>query len=359
MPIKKKLNNSYKLYIIFFSFVLFINIIFSTSLNANLFKISDLEISEPFELNFNKEKVIEKGFIEAFHELTSMITTSGDKKKIVDTELVIIKGLIDSFTMSNERFINNKYYVNFDVNFNKKNILDFFEKKNIFPSIPQKKNLLLIPIIVDLQLDKILLFSNNVFYEKWNKNNERFYLLNYLLPSEDLEDVNLLLQNSKSIEDYDFKEIIKKYDLNDFIITIIYKNNNDLKILSKIKLNQFYKVDNQAYENIELSNEKDFELVLTNLKIYYENHWKSINQINTSIKLPLTIAVNATKHEKIQMLENSLNELDLVSSFKISKINNQNIYFKIIYNGSPNKLLNDMKNKNIIIMNQNQIWEVQ
>jgi len=142
-------------------------------------------------------------------------------------------------------------------------------------------------------LDKILLFSNNVFYEKWNKNNERFYLLNYLLPSEDLEDVNLLSQNSKSIEDYDFKEIIKKYDLNDFIITIIYKNNNDLKILSKIQLNQFFKIDNQAYENIELSNEKDLELVLTNLKISYENYWKNINQINTSIKLPLTITVNA------------------------------------------------------------------
>ena len=359
MQIKKKLNSSNKLYIIFFSFVLFIIIIFSTSSNANLFKISDLEISEPFELNFNKEKVIEKGFIEAFHELTSMITTSGDKKKIADTELVIIKGLIDSFTMSNEIFINDKYYVNFDVNFNKKNILGFFENKNIFPSIPQKKNLLLIPIIVDVQLDKILLFSNNVFYEKWNKNNERFYLLNYLLPSEDLEDVNLLSQNSKSIEDYDFKEIIKKYDLNDFIITIIYKNNNDLKILSKIQLNQFFKIDNQAYENIELSNEKDLELVLTNLKISYENYWKNINQINTSIKFPLTIAVNAIKHEKIKMLENSLNELDLVSSFEISKINNQNIYFKIIYNGSPNQLLNDMKNKNIIIMNRNQIWEVQ
>ena len=359
MQIKKKLNNSNKLYIIFFSFVLFINIIFSTSSNASLFKISDLEISEPFELNFNKEKVIEKGFIAAFHELISMITTSGDTKKIVDTELMIIKGLIDSFTMSNERFINNKYYVNFDVNFNKKNILSFIEKKNIFPSIPQKKNLLLIPIVVDLKLDKILLFTNNVFYEKWNKNNERFYLLNYLLPHEDLEDVNLLLQNSKSIEDYDFKEIIKKYDLNDFIITIIYKNNNELKILSKVQLNQFFKIDNQTYKNIELSNEKDLELVLTNLKISYENYWKNINQINTSIKLPLTIAVNAIKHEKIQILENSLNELDLVSSFEISKINNQNIYFKIIYNGSPNKFMNDMKNKNIIIMNQNQIWEVQ
>ena len=139
MQIKKKLNNSNKLYIIFFSFVLFINIIFSTSLNASLFKISDLEIVEPFELNFNKEKVIEKGFIEAFHELISMITTSGDKKKIVDTEIMIIKGLIDSFTMNNERFINNKYYVNFDVNFNKKNILGFLEKKKYFSINSTKK----------------------------------------------------------------------------------------------------------------------------------------------------------------------------------------------------------------------------
>ena len=71
------------------------------------------------------------------------------KKKIVDTELVIIKGLIDSFTMNNERFINNKYYVNFDVNFNKKNTLKFFESENIFPSIPKKKDLLLIQVMVD------------------------------------------------------------------------------------------------------------------------------------------------------------------------------------------------------------------
>ena len=67
MQIKKKLNNSNKLYIIFFSFVLFINIIFSTSLNASLFKISNLEISEPFELNFNREKVIEKHEKEFMH----------------------------------------------------------------------------------------------------------------------------------------------------------------------------------------------------------------------------------------------------------------------------------------------------
>ena len=69
MQIKKKLNNLNKLYIIFFYSVLFINVIFITSLNANSFKITNLEISEPFDLNFNKEKVIDKGFKVAFLEL--------------------------------------------------------------------------------------------------------------------------------------------------------------------------------------------------------------------------------------------------------------------------------------------------
>ena len=359
MQIKKKLNNLNKLYIIFFYFVLFINVIFITSLNANSFKITNLEILEPFELNFNKEKVIDKGFKTAFLELASMITTSGDKKKIKNTSLSTIKGLIDSFTMSDERFINNKYYVTFDVNFNKKNTLNFFENKNIFPSILKKKDLLLIPVMVDLQSDQISLFTNNIFYEKWNNHRERYYLLNYLLPSEDLEDVDLLSQNSKSIEDYDFKKVIKKYDLNDFIIAIIYKNNEVLTILSKIQFNQFSKVDNKKFKTIDLSKEKDLNLILVNLKTTYENYWKNINQINTSIKLPLTISINANQHEKIQILENNLNELDLVSSYKILKINNHYIYFRIIYNGSPNKFLSEIQMKGIEINTQNQIWEVQ
>ena len=42
-----------------------------------------------------------------------------NEKKIQNTSLSTIKSLIDSFTMSGERFVNNIYYVKFDVNFNK------------------------------------------------------------------------------------------------------------------------------------------------------------------------------------------------------------------------------------------------
>ena len=62
--------------------------------------------------------------------------------------------------------------------------------------------------------------------------------------------------------------------------------------------------------------------------------------------------------QKIQILENNLSKLDLVSSFEILKFNNENIYFKIIYNGSPNKFIDEMKEKNVEITTQNSIWEI-
>jgi len=358
MQFKKKLSNLNKLYIFFFSFVLFINIISISTSSASSFKIKDLEISDPFDVNFNKEKVINKGFKEAFIELISMITTSSDQKKINKTSINEVKSLIDSFTMSKERFVNNLYIVNFDVSFNKKNTLKFFEKKNIFPSVPKKKEILLIPVFVDLQSNQISLFNNNVFYDSWNLKKKRFFLLNYILPTEDLEDVNLLLENSKSIEEYDFKKTIEKYNLEDSIIVIIYKNYNELKILSKIQINNYTKIENQTFKEVNIKDDQSLNTTLTELKNTYENHWKDINKINTSIKLPLTVSLDSTEYEKILNFDNVLDKLDLVFSYEISKFDNKTIYYKLIYNGAPNKFINDLEAKGIELDIQNQNWKI-
>ena len=120
MQIINKLFRLQKVYIFFISFVLFI-IIFSTDyLNANTFKVSDIEISSPFEVNFKKSSVIDKGFQISFSNLLSMITTSGDKNKIENISKKEIKSMIDSFTISDEKFINNEYFAKLETSFNKK-----------------------------------------------------------------------------------------------------------------------------------------------------------------------------------------------------------------------------------------------
>ena len=356
MQIINKFLKLQKVYIFFISLVLFIIIFSTTFLYANTFKVSDVQISSPFVLKFNKNRVIDDGFKASFHNLISMITTSGDRDKIKNASLKELKGMIDSFTISEERFINNTYFAKLETTFNKKKVLSFLEKKNIFPSIPNKKKVLLIPILINLEEDKIYLFTDNVFYHKWHDNKKNYHLLDYLLPSEDIEDLNTIQQNSNSIENYDFTNLIKKYDLQDYIISIIFKNKDELRVLSKINLKNSLKIDNQKFEKINLDDEKNFHIILEKLKTIYENYWKKNNEINTSIKLPITVSIKSIEYDKIQKLEKILNNNDLVPDFYILKFNSQNTFYKIIYNGSPKTFLKDFSTENINVVTKNNIW---
>ena len=358
MQIINKLLRLKKVYIFFISFVVFIIIFSTTNLNANTFKVSDIEISSAFEVDFKKSRVIDEGFQISFSSLLSMITTSGDKNKIKNISLKELKSMIDSFTISDEKFINNEYFAKLETTFNKRKILDFLETKNIFPSIPIKNKILLVPILVDTEMDSIYLFNNNIFYNRWNDVIKNYQLLDYLLPSEDLEDLNKIQEMSNSIETHDFLDLIKKYDLKDYIISIIYKNNDEVKILSKINLNNSFKVNNQKYSKIDFTNEKDVNMILENLKDLYEDEWKKNNEINTSIKLPLTISIKSQDYKKIVYLEEMLASIDLISNFYILKFNNKFTQYKIIYNGSPKNFFNDMNNKNFELLMENNVWTV-
>ena len=358
MKIINKLLNLRKVYIFFIPYVLFIIIFFTTFLHAKTFKVSNIEISSPFVLSFKKNEVIDEGFQTSFSNLISMITTSGDRNKIKNVSIKEVKAMIDSFTISDEKFINNEYFAKLETTFNKKKILKFLEKKNIFPSTPIQKKVLLIPILVDSETDSIYLFNDNIFYEKWNNINKNYQLLDYLLPSEDLVDLNKIQEMSSTIDSYDFIDLINKYDLQDYIISIIYKNNEEFKILSKINLNNYLKINNQQYFKINLENEKDLNKIIENLKNVYEDQWKKNNEINTSIKLPLTISIDSKNYKKIIKFEEVLKDIDLISDFYILKFDSQNIHYKIIYNGSPKIFLNNMNNRNFDLVTENNIWKI-
>ena len=112
--------NTRSLYI-FFIFLSLILFFFSTDkVEAKSFSINDIEISRPFEMNFDKNEVIDEGFVQAFSELISTITISSDHKIVKNIKLNQIKGMIESFSIKEEKFINETYYVNLGVTFNKK-----------------------------------------------------------------------------------------------------------------------------------------------------------------------------------------------------------------------------------------------
>ncbi len=330
----------------------------TTIVESKIFKISDIEISEPFDAKFNKEKVINEGFSAAFKELTSSIITTKDKPKIKYTKLDEIKYLIESFEINNESFLGKKYIVNFNVNFNKKRTLNFFEKKNIFPSLKKNKDFLTILIFIDNDKNQIYLYEKNPFYENWNSIKEKYFLINYVLIDEDLDNIKLINDNKENIENYQFDEIIKKYDLDDYIISIIFKNEKKLRILSKFFFDKKLKIINHFYDDVDLSNQNKLNSLIFQTKVNLEDLWKSNNLINTSLKLPINLQLNSKDTQKIVNLEREMDKIDLIYDYYVTRISNKNLNFKIIFNGSPKQFLNIMSERNIKIDIENEIWKV-
>tara|TARA_B100001093_G_C26781027_1_gene994625 strand:- start:584 stop:1567 length:984 start_codon:yes stop_codon:yes gene_type:complete len=323
---------------------------------AKSFSINDVEISTPFEINFNKNNIIDEGFKKAFDRLILSIAQSSEQKKIKNTSLSLIKGMIETFSIKEEKFIDEIYYLTLNVSFNKKKVFDLLEVKNIFPSLPIKKDVLFIPIIIEANKNLTLMFSENYLFNNWNSNIKKYHLLNFILPTEDLEDYNLIKNNSENLETFNFEKIIKKYNLEDYIIAIVFKNNDEIKVLNKINFNNKLNLKNLKFENLSLKNEKEYEKLIENLKVTYENYWKSKNEINNSIKLILTLSINNDDNSQISKFEETLSNIDLIYDFFIFKFNNKNNIYKIIFNGLPDNFLNIMKDNNYNFDTQNQIW---
>ena len=328
-------------------------IFFSTTFSyAETFDIKNIQISKQFDMNFQKIDVLDEGFKIAYNDLILSITKSKDQNKLNDLSLFEIKTMIDNFSIKEEKFIDDIYYVNLDVTFNKKKVFSFLEKKNIFPSLPKKKKILFIPVVIQEENKNINIFSENIFYQNWliNENKNQ---LNYVLPVDDLEDIQIIKSKYEYLENYDFKEIINKYFLDNYIIALIYKNNTDLRVLSKIKLSDKMVLDNRKFK--DFTDKSSFNII-NKLKLIYEDYWKKENQINTSIKLPISIAINVSDEEKIEDFEKIINKFDLVSSFNVSKIDNINIYYKVIFNGTPQAFIIGMQSSGFDLDIKNKIW---
>ena len=357
MYLKKIIFSLKKTYIFFFITLLFLN--FTTlDTKSSAFKVDDIQITEPFELNFKKDIVFDKAFNEAFNQLSKMIVLSDQSEKLKSTKISEIKNLIDSFNVKNEKFIDNSYIANFEVNFNKQNTLLFFEKKNIFPSIPLKKNILIFPIFVDLDLQSVNLFNQNPFFNEWILNKEDYHLLNYVLPNEDIYIISELNKNIQNLEDFNYENIVKKYNSNEYIISLIYKEKESIKIFSKIKINNNIKIHSYTSESIDISQLENLNYLINEIKNVYEDSWKLNNQINRSVKLPINIRIASGDYKKNMNFESFLRSNELIADFFIKNFDNNKVNYKIIFNGSPKEFLKIISKNGININTNNQIWEI-
>ena len=331
-------------------------IIFSTeNTKAKNYMVKNVEIIEPYGVNFKKNKMIDKAFISAFDVLIAKILISDDLNEIKNVNTMLIKSMVDSFTITDEQFIENKYLAKIDVSFEKKKVLNFLYKKNITPAIPLDKKIIFLPIFIDLNSNDLSIYLNNKFYSNWNKFLVKSELLTYILPSEDLEDYSIIKKNLENIENYNFENLLSKYN-NDFIVAIFFHDNNNFNVLSKINFNDKLIISNSEFTDVNLENIEKIFSIIKELKTNYEDSWKKENVVNVSIKLPLTILIDSKNLKLLKRFEQELNSSDLVYNYYVESITNNETIYKIIYNSTPKKFIKNFEDRNFQIDYNSEIW---
>ena len=357
MILSKKIYNH--LYI-FFLILIIIFAEFSTNIaKAKNFTITNIEIKEEYTLNFNKTKALDKAFKKAFEILLSKILDSNDRIILRKINLNQIKSFVESFSIKEEKFIDDNYQSKINVDFNKKELINFLNSRGIITSSINPIDVLILPILIDLKKNQIFTYSKNPFYLNWNLNYQKFHQINYILPNEDIEDFSIIKKNANDIENYNFDEIFQKYNINNKILLVLLKQGKEIRVFSKIILE-----NNKMYinKNLVLSNFEDLDEItksILDIKNDYENKWKSMNKINTSIILPIRLSTSSVNFKLTNRLEDNLSDVDLISNYEIERLSSKEIVYKIIFNSTPDKFLKIMKNKNFNIDTSGEIWKVQ
>ena len=209
-----------------------------------------------------------------------------------------------------------------------------------------------------MENNELFLYEQNIFFNNWEIDENPSYLLKYSLPTEDLEDIKHLTENINNIEQIDFKEILNKYNNEDYIVSIFFQEKKNLNILSKINLDNKQSIIKTDFSDVEIKEFNDQKRIIKYLKTTFENKWKKNNEINTSIKLYLTLSANSKDLVLLNKIEEALLGSDLIYKFNVEKISNLETVYKIVYNGTPDKFITDFQNKKFKIDISNENWVI-
>lgn len=357
MTLSKKIYNY--LYIFFLVLIIIFSEFSTNFAKAKNFVINDIEIQEEYDLNFDKIKVVDRAFKKAFEILISKILQSENKSILRSINLNQIKSFVESFSIREEKFVDNNYQAKINVDFNKKDLVNYLNSKGVITSSINSLDVVILPILIDLKKNQIFSYSNNPFFLNWNLNNEKYHQINYVLPNEDIEDFSIIRKNVSDIENYNFNEIFNKYNVKNRILLVLLKQDNLIKVFSKLNLENSEMYINKELKNLNFKDLDQINKAILDLKDDYENKWKSLNKINTSIILPIRLSIDLNNFTLSNNLENYLNEVDLISNYKIENFNSKQIIYKIIFNSTPDKFLKIMESAKFKIDTSKDIWKLQ
>ena len=201
----------------------------------NIFTINNVKVKGTIDLNFSRDKYLNKAFIDSFEILTTKILLSRDLAKVSNIKLKQIKNLISSFQILEESYRKNEYRANIKIFYNDIKVKKFLGEKNISFSQPENVSAVFFPVFfIDNEIQS---FHENFFYKQWDEIEIKNELINFILPLEDLEDISKIMEMKNKIEDLDVDSLVNKYDEKNYVFVLMNYEDSKLNIYFKTNFN--------------------------------------------------------------------------------------------------------------------------
>ena len=322
----------------------------------SVFTINNVKVKGPVDLNFSREKYINKAFLSSFDILMNKILLTRDLKKLNNLQLKDIKKLIGSFQILEESYKKNFYKATFKILYHEKKIKNFLSKKNISFSRPEIINAIFFPVL--FINDEIQNSEENYFYKEWNSikiNNE---LINFILPLDDLDDFDQITRMKNKIEKLNIESLVNKYDVENYVFSLMDYKNKKLKIYIRTNFNNNLISKNISYEIKNIKNELELSKVLKDLKLKITDLWKEENLVNLLMPLSIKLKFQHKNLNDLQMVRSIFGRINIIDNYVLEEFNINNSYFKIYYYGNPKKLKSELLKFGYLLKNDRGFWQI-
>ena len=233
----KFLKYIFKEYIFIFliSAILLLSNISKSFGDENVFTINDIKIEETIDVNFSRDKFLNKAFYDSFYNLINKILLTRDLKKVENIQLAQIKQLMNGFQILDESYLSNVYKANIKIVYNEERVRKFLAKRNVSFTLPDNISSVFFPVFYIN--DEIQSFRENFFYNNWNEIKIKNELINFILPLEDLDDFAEIMRMKNNIENLDIDYLINKYNEKNYVFALMEFQREKLNIYLRTNFN--------------------------------------------------------------------------------------------------------------------------
>ena len=354
----KFINKTLKQYIFIFLttiILLFISITKSFS-EEDVFTINDIKVEGAIDVNFTREKYLNRAFSNSFDTMMNKILLTSDLKKVENLKLKEIKNLIKSFKILEESYREDIYRANFQVIYNEQKVKEFLRKKNISFSLPKNITAVFYPVFYIN--GKMQSLNENFFYNNWETIKIKNELINFILPLEDLDDVSQITKMRDNLEDLDILSFVSKYGEKNYVFVLMDYEKTKLNIYLKTNFNNNTTSKNISYEVKNIRDEIMLNSILKDLKLEIVDLWKEQNLINLLMPLSIKIKFKHSKLKDLDKLRKTFSKIGTIDNYSLEEFNINNSDYKIYYYGNPKKLKAELLKYGYELINNQGVWQL-